>query len=136
MFLMHGDAKYLDVLERTLYNAALSGISMQGDRFFYPNPLESTGGNERSPWFGCACCPSNVARFIPSVPGYAYACKGDDVYVNLFLGGEATIQTASNKVITEARDRIPLERRHEDHGRTGKERDVRRPRADSRLGPQ
>jgi DUF1680 family protein len=109
MFLMHGDAKYIDVLERTLYNAALSGISMQGDRFFYPNPLESTGGNERSPWFGCACCPSNVARFIPSVPGYAYACRGDDLYVNLFLGGEASIQTASNKVTLKQQTEYPWE---------------------------
>ncbi len=98
MFLMHGDAKYLDVLERTLYNAALSGISMTGDRFFYPNPLESGGGHRRSPWFGCACCPSNVARFIPSVPGYAYAHKDGDVYVNLFIGGETTLKTAGNRV--------------------------------------
>ncbi len=107
MFLMSGDAKYLDVLERTLYNAALSGISMKGDRFFYPNPLESTGSHERSPWFGCACCPSNVARFIPSVPGYAYACKGDDVYVNLFLGGQVAIQTKSNKVIIRQETEYP-----------------------------
>ncbi|MCX5646658.1 MAG: glycoside hydrolase family 127 protein [Phycisphaerae bacterium] len=107
MFLMHGDAKYLDVLERTLYNAALSGISMTGDRFFYPNPLESTGGHERSPWFGCACCPSNVARFIPSVPSYAYACKGNDVYVNLFIGGKATVETATNKVLIEQETEYP-----------------------------
>jgi len=98
MFLMHNDAKYLDVLERVLYNAALSGISMKGDRFFYPNPLESTGQHARSPWFGCACCPSNVARFVPSVPGYAYAYKNDDVYVNLFISGQATIETKGNKV--------------------------------------
>jgi hypothetical protein len=107
MFLMHGDAKYLDVLERTLYNAALSGISMTGDRFFYPNPLESDGSHERSPWFGCACCPSNVARFIPSVPRYAYACKGDDVYVNLFMGGEAAVQSASNKITLKQETEYP-----------------------------
>jgi hypothetical protein len=107
MFLMHADAKYLDVLERTLYNAALSGISMQGDRFFYPNPLESADGHERSPWFGCACCPSNVARFIPSVPGYAYASKGDDIYVNLFLGGTASVQTAANKVTLKQETEYP-----------------------------
>ncbi len=98
MFLMHGDGRYIDVLERTLYNATLSGISMKGDRFFYPNPLESTGGHTRSPWFGCACCPSNVARFIPSVPGLAYAHKDDDVYVNLFIGGATTIETTHRKV--------------------------------------
>jgi len=98
MFLMHNDAKYIDVLERVLYNAALSGISMKGDRFFYPNPLQSIGQHARSPWFGCACCPSNVARFIPSVPGYTYAYKNNDVYVNLFISGDVTIETQNNKV--------------------------------------
>ena len=98
MFLMRGDAKYIDVLERTLYNAALSGISMKGDRFFYPNVLESAAGHDRSPWFGCACCPSNVARFIPSVPGLAYAFKNDALYVNLFISGATTIETDTNKV--------------------------------------
>jgi len=98
MFLMHDDAKYIDVLERIIYNGALSGVSLSGDRFFYPNPLESTGHHSRSPWFGCACCPSNVARFIPSIPGYAYAYKGNDVYVNLFIGGSATIKTDDNTV--------------------------------------
>jgi hypothetical protein len=71
---------------------------MEGNRFFYPNPLESTGQHARSPWFGCACCPSNVARFIPSVPGYVYAHKNNDVYVNLFVSGYATIETINNKV--------------------------------------
>ncbi|MHC4727519.1 MAG: glycoside hydrolase family 127 protein [Planctomycetota bacterium] len=98
MFLMHNDARYIDVLERVLYNAALSGISMKGDLFFYPNPLQSIGQHARSPWFGCACCPSNVARFIPSVPGYTYAYKNNDVYVNLFISGESTIETIKNKV--------------------------------------
>ena len=109
MFLMHGDAKYLDVLERVLYNAVLSGISMGGDRFFYPNPLESTGQHERSPWFGCACCPSNVARFVPSVPGYTYAHKDNDVYVNLFIGGDAVIETANNKVKLAQQTKYPWE---------------------------
>jgi len=107
MFLMHRDAKYIDVLERVLYNAALSGISMKGDLFFYPNPLESLGQHARSPWFGCACCPSNVARFIPSVPGYTYAYKNDDVYVNLFISGESTIQTINNKVKLIQQTRYP-----------------------------
>jgi hypothetical protein len=96
--MLHADAKYIDVLERVLYNGVLSGISLQGDRFFYPNPLESSGRSGRSPWFGCACCPSNVSRFIPSVPGYAYACKDNDVYINLFIGGTATVETADNTV--------------------------------------
>lgn len=98
MFLMTGDGKYMDVAERIIYNGVLSGISMKGDRFFYPNPLESIGQHSRAGWFGCACCPSNIARFIPSVPGYAYAYKDDAVYVNLFIGGDATIKTENNTV--------------------------------------
>ncbi len=109
MFLMHGDGKYIDVLERTMYNAALSGISLEGDRFFYPNVLESVGQHARSPWFGCACCPSNVARFIPSVPGFAYACKDGDVYVNLFIGGTASIETGRNAVRLVQTTRYPWE---------------------------
>jgi len=107
MFLMKGDAKYLDVLERVLYNAALSGISMDGVTFFYPNVLESIGQHERSPWFGCACCPSNVARFVPSLPGYTYAHKDGDVYVNLFIGGSTTIETAGNKITLTQRTDYP-----------------------------
>jgi len=98
MFLMDGDAKYIDVLERTLYNGFLSGVSLSGDRFFYPNPLESTGQQQRSLWFGCACCPTNVVRFLPQVPGYAYAHRDGDIYVNLFVGGEAVIDTGANQI--------------------------------------
>ena len=76
MFLHSGDAKYLDIVERVIYNGFLSGVSMTGDRFFYPNPLESIAGAERSPWFTCACCPSNDVRFVASLPGYAYATDG------------------------------------------------------------
>jgi len=68
MFLLTGDSKYYDVLERTLYNALLSGISLSGDLFFYDNVLESDGSHYREPWFGCACCPANVTRFIASFP--------------------------------------------------------------------
>ncbi len=92
MFLFHGDAKYIDVLERTLYNALISGVSLEGNRFFYPNPLASRGQHERSPWFGCACCPGNVARFIASVPGYVCARAGNRLYVNLFARGSATVK--------------------------------------------
>ena len=85
MFLLHGDAKYIDCLERTLYNGVISGMSVDGGRFFYPNPLAADGKyafnadntKERQPWFGCACCPSNLCRFIPSFPGYMYAVKDD-----------------------------------------------------------
>ena len=109
MFLMHNDTRYIDVLERVLYNAVLSGISMKGDLFFYPNPLQSIGQHARSPWFGCACCPSNVARFIPSVPGYAYAYKDNDVYVNLFISGESTIETVNNTIKLTQQTRYPWE---------------------------
>ena len=85
MFLLHGDSKYYDVLERSLYNGVISGVSLDGGTFFYPNPLESDGRHHRQDWFGCACCPSNICRFIPSVPGYVYAVKDNDLYVNLYM---------------------------------------------------
>jgi DUF1680 family protein len=91
LFLLHGDTKYLDVVERTLYNALLSGISLEGTRFFYPNPLASVGQHERAEWFGCACCPGNVTRFIASVSGYVYAVKGDELFVNLYASNVAKL---------------------------------------------
>lgn len=107
LFLMTGDAKYMDVVERVIYNSFLSGISMEGDRFFYPNRLETFTGAERAPWFGCACCPSNVVRFVPSIPGYAYAHHGSSVYVNLFLGGEAKIPVRDQTVRLSQKCRYP-----------------------------
>lgn len=98
MFLLHGDARYIDVLERVIYNGALSGIGFSGDRFFYPNPLASSGQHSRSPWFTCSCCPSNVTRFLPSIPGYAYAVRGEDVYVNLFMQSDAQISLKEGTV--------------------------------------
>jgi uncharacterized protein len=98
MFLLEGDSRFVDVLERVLYNGLISGVSLSGDRFFYPNPLESDGNDERSAWFGCACCPSNVCRFIPSVPGYAYAAAGNRVYVNLFIQSSAGIPIGTNTI--------------------------------------
>ncbi|MCX6238739.1 MAG: glycoside hydrolase family 127 protein [Bacteroidia bacterium] len=98
MFLLEGNSKFYDVLERTLYNALLSGISLSADRFFYPNPLESHGQHTRSAWFGCACCPSNICRFIPSVPGYIYAKKGNDLYVNLFMNNSAMIDLGGERL--------------------------------------
>ena len=85
MFLMSGDSRYVDVLERSLYNNVLSGVSLSGDLFFYPNPLESNGQHARSEWFGCACCPSNISRFIPSMPNYIYAQSGKMIYINLYV---------------------------------------------------
>jgi uncharacterized protein len=98
MFLLKGDAKYLDVLERTLYNALLSGIGMSGDLFFYPNVLESFGTHERSRWFSCACCPPNVARLIASIAGYAYAVKDDELFVNLFSTNKTEIGLKNGSV--------------------------------------
>ncbi|MCG3120744.1 MAG: hypothetical protein ALAOOOJD_03572 [bacterium] len=98
MFLLHGDSKYIDVLERTLYNGVLSGIALDGKTFFYPNPLESRGNYKRSEWFACACCPSNVTRFIASVGGYAYAQRRDSLYVNLFIGGKTNLALNGRKV--------------------------------------
>ncbi|MCC8118865.1 MAG: glycoside hydrolase family 127 protein [Bacteroidales bacterium] len=98
MFLATGDSKYADVYERALYNGVISGVSLSGDKFFYDNPLESMGQHGREKWFGCACCPGNVTRFIASVPNYMYATQADDIFVNLFIQSEADINTANNKV--------------------------------------
>lgn len=115
MFLLHGDAKYIDCLERTLYNGVISGMSVDGGRFFYPNPLEADGHymfnadntNTRQPWFGCACCPSNLCRFIPSLPGYVYAVKDQNLYVNLFAGNTSTISVGGRDVTLEQQTDYP-----------------------------
>lgn len=107
LFLLHGEAKYYDVLERTLYNGLISGVSLDGGGFFYPNPLESRGQHQRQPWFGCACCPSNICRFIPSLPGYVYAVKDKDVYVNLFMSNEADLKVGKKDVVLEQQTRYP-----------------------------
>ncbi len=99
LFLLHGDAKYVDVMERTLYNGLLSGVSLDGKRFFYPNPLESNRQHARSPWFGVACCPGNITRFMASVPGYLYAQAGDTLYVNLFAANKAEIKMDNGRTL-------------------------------------
>ena len=99
MFRAKGDAKYIDVLERTLYNGFLSGISLSGDEFFYPNPLASKGGYKRSKWFGCSCCPVNDVRFIPQVPSFSFATdKRGTLYWNLFMEGTVGIHTGRHYV--------------------------------------
>lgn len=105
LFLLHGESKYYDVLERTLYNGLISGVSLDGGNFFYPNPLESDGvykfsqgACHRQPWFGCACCPSNISRFIPSLPGYIYAIKDNELYVNLYISNDSDIQLHGNRI--------------------------------------
>ncbi|MDO6186878.1 glycoside hydrolase family 127 protein [Bacteroides thetaiotaomicron] len=107
LFLLHGDAKYFDVLERTLYNGLISGVSLDGGSFFYPNPLSSNGKYSRKPWFGCACCPSNGSRFIPSLPGYVYAVKNDQVYVNLYLSNKAELKVDKKKILLEQETGYP-----------------------------
>jgi DUF1680 family protein len=98
LFLLHGQSKYIDVLEKTLYNSMLSGVSLSADRFFYPNPLESEGHQQREAWFGCACCPSNIARFVPAIPGYIYGVTNSDLYVNLYISNEAHVNIGKKKV--------------------------------------
>jgi uncharacterized protein len=118
MFLQSGDAKYIDGLERTLYNAAIAGVSLQGDTFFYPNPLESDGkfafnigALTRKPWFDSSCCPTNIARFIPSVPDYIYAVTDDVVFVNLFVSSEATADVGGSRVTLRQETQYPWDGR-------------------------
>ena len=98
-----GDAKYIDVLERSLYNGALAGISLDGDRFFYVNPLESLGTHHRQAWYGCACCPSQICRFLPSIGNYIYGVSDDALWVNLFLCNEAKVKIGG-KTVTVSQD--------------------------------
>jgi DUF1680 family protein len=109
MFLARGNAKYIDVLERSLYNNVLSGVSMKGNRFFYPNPLASDGDYERSPWFTCACCPPNAARMIASMPKYLYAVRGDTAFVNLFANNTASLDLAGTPVEIQQQTDYPWE---------------------------
>ncbi|MFA6768990.1 MAG: glycoside hydrolase family 127 protein, partial [Parabacteroides sp.] len=98
MFLATGDSKYYDVLERALYNGVISGVSLSGDKFFYDNPLESMGQHERAPWFGCACCPGNITRFVASVPQYMYATQEDGIFVNLYAASNSQIALGKKNV--------------------------------------
>ncbi|KAI9432503.1 hypothetical protein F5148DRAFT_990365, partial [Russula earlei] len=105
MFLLHGESKYMDVLEKTLYNGLISGIGLDGKSFFYTNAMQVKNNfphagleAERSGWFECSCCPTNLTRLIPSIPGYMYAQKDDNLYVNLFISGTATL-TVHNKSV-------------------------------------
>ncbi len=87
-----GESKYIDVLERSLYNGALDGLSLSGDRFFYGNPLASKGTHNRREWFGTACCPSNIARLVASLGDYIYGKSNDGIWVNLFVGSNTNIK--------------------------------------------
>ncbi len=92
MFQLTGESRYLDVVERTLYNALNAGLSLSGDHFFYPNPLESRKNAERTDWFSCACCPPNLTRFFSALPELFYARKGNDLYINQFASSETNIE--------------------------------------------
>jgi DUF1680 family protein len=108
------DAKYIDVLERILYNGLLSGVSLDGERFFYPNPLAADGKRAfnmrqkgRSEWFDCSCCPTNVVRFLPSLPGYVYAQRDRDLFVNLFVAGRGDLRVGKVAVGISQETRYP-----------------------------
>ena len=94
-----GDSKYIDVLERSLYNGTLAGISLGGDRFFYVNPLESKGDHHRQEWYGCACCPSQLSRFLPSIGNYIYASSDDALWVNLYIGNTGQIRIGETDIL-------------------------------------
>ena len=120
LFLLQGDVKYMDVFERTLYNGFLSGVSIEGNTFFYPNPLEADGVSDfnqgfcgRSQWFGCSCCPVNVVRVLPSLPGYIYATRDEDVFVNLFTGNQAEFEVNDQPLAIEQKTNYPWDGRVE-----------------------
>jgi DUF1680 family protein len=98
MFLLSGDGKYADVLEREAYNGLLSGVSLSGDRFFYVNPLGSKGQHHREEWFGCSCCPTNIVRYVPGMGERLYAHRDNDVWTVLYAGSTATVALAEGKV--------------------------------------
>jgi len=98
MNLLHGDAKYADLVELTMYNSGISGVSLSGDRFFYTNPLESDGSHRRRAWFNPPCCPTNIVRFLPEIGGTIYGKKDNEIYINQFIGSKATIDMANNEI--------------------------------------
>ncbi|RHJ84877.1 glycoside hydrolase family 127 protein [Parabacteroides sp. AM08-6] len=102
-----GDSKYVDVLERSMYNGALAGISLPGDRFFYVNPLESKGDHHRQAWYGCACCPSQISRFLPSIGSYIYGTSDDALWVNLYIGNQTEIPMDKSAVTVKQETRYP-----------------------------
>ncbi len=104
-----GDSKYVDVLERSMYNGALAGISLDGDRFFYVNPLESKGDHHRQEWYGCACCPSQLSRFLPSIGNYIYGTSNDAIWVNLYIGNKTNIEIDQTNVTLQQETSYPWE---------------------------
>ena len=129
--LLYGDARFADVFERSLYNGVLAGVSLDGKRFFYVNPLESQGHHHRSPWFGCACCPPNVARTLASLGGYAYAVGDDAIWVNLYIQGSADATVGGKKVTLDVTTDYPWDGKvvHQAPARGGREVRAPAPRA-------
>jgi hypothetical protein len=102
-----GNSTYIDVLERSLYNGALDGLSLSGDRFFYGNPLASRGQHQRREWFGTACCPANIARLVASLGNYIYAKSADGIYVNLFVGSNSVVPMKNGNVSVKMETNYP-----------------------------
>jgi len=98
MNMLHGSAEFADLVELTLFNAGISGVSFSGDHFFYRNPLKSNGKRHRSPWFEPGCCPSNIARFLPHVGNYIYGKDSEGIYINQFIANQADIDLNGNKI--------------------------------------
>ncbi len=120
LFMQTGDVKYFDVIERTMYNGLISGLSLDGEQFFYPNALESDGTYKfnigectRQSWFDCSCCPTNLIRFIPSMPGLIYAKQRDTVYVNLYAESETSIQLPGGNLEIRQQTKYPKQGRVE-----------------------
>ena len=106
---LSGDAKYADVMERSMYNGALAGINLSGNKFFYVNPLESLGNHHRQAWYGCACCPSQICRFLPSIGNYVYGVSADALWVNLYMGNEASVKMGGKEVTVTQETNYPWE---------------------------
>ena len=118
MFLLHGESKYIDVLEKTLYNGLISGVGMDGKSFFYTNAMEIKNTfhhkdmeASRSGWFPCSCCPTNVTRLIPSIPGYVYGVKENNIFINLFVAGTASLSINKKNVQLEQQNNYPWDGR-------------------------
>jgi uncharacterized protein len=107
MLMISGDARYADLMEHTLYNAVLPGVSLEGRHYFYQNPLADEGTHRRQPWFGCACCPPNVARLLASLPGYFYGVSDDAAWVHLYAEGSATVDLGDRVVRLTQRTHYP-----------------------------
>ena len=136
LFLATGDARYIDVAERALYNGFLAGVSLSGDKFFYVNPLASRGNHHRQPWHGCTCCPTNVVRFFPTLGQYVYASTDNTVYVNLYAAGSGKVKLGSRAVTVSQETTVSVGRHRETLGQPDRAARVRRGGPHPRLVPR